>query len=479
MLDAVEWFKRQGPLVCCQREAQFAQVNWLDVFKHLGALSDEEVARNRVVDEFRYFGRSPVTNVLVATTCPYLQGNEKAAAYEVVGSYTFTAPASVTAKGITYTNDGYTVETWDGSAWANAVSYESSSYAYTTAAGLVRLTWKWKPVHGVRTAADYSFDDYSQAGLAWNYDGIYNVGAYLLHSTNSTTWFNIGSGGDAFNLAQTRMSDGDLGEWTADGYEFRGHTRYKSGAAVGPLKSHTMQILLDADVNEQNNANTYAASMMWDAMSIGLSKSTAKPLFWFTQNQSRLLVDDSTSYDYATALFDYDATTAAFFSGTTPPTSGIGFKQFSSVTSRSTTGYGLGCTSTSTDAFTGIVKMFRYYDRVLTPEEIVRNRNVDAVRYYGALATTNVLVAAGGGVQAETGACKVEGSWTFTATSVEKKNGQITPVTRYTVERLVNGAWTDATWHDGTSYTYVEGTDPESVRLTWHGRPEGAVILVR
>ena len=123
--------------------------------------------------------------------------------------------------------------------------------------------------------------------------------------------------------------------------------------------------------------------------------------------------------------------------------------------------------------------MFRCYDRALTQEEIVRNRNADAARYYGALATTNVLVAAGGGVQAETGACKVEGSWTFTAASVAKEDGQLTPVTRYTVERLVNGAWTDATWHDGTSYTYVEGTDPESVRLTWHGRPEGAVILVR
>jgi len=90
-----------------------------------------------------------------------------------------------------------------------------------------------------------------------------------------------------------------------------------------------------------------------------------------------------------------------------------------------------------------------------------------------------VLPAAAEDAYIETGACKVEGSWTFTATSVAKEDGQLTPVTRYTVERLVNGAWTDATWHDGASYTYVEGTDPESARLTWHGRPEGAVILVR
>ena len=442
-------------------------------------LTEAELAWNRQVDNYRYFG-PPVTNVIVATTNPNLHGNEAEGPYEVSGAYTFTAPASLTAKGITYTNDGYTVETWDGSAWANAVSYESSSYPYATSAGMVRLTWKWKPVRGLRTTADYGFNDYSQAGLIWNYDGICNVGAWKSHSTNATTWVNLGSAGVAYNLSRYQMSEGDLGEWKNNGYEFRGHTRFRNPYVnAGPFKSHTMQILLDADVNEQNNDNTWAASVMWDAMSIGFSKTTSKPLFWFTQSQNRLLVDDSTSYDYATALFDYDAKTAAFFSGTTPPTSGIGFKQFSSVTARSTTGYGMGCTSTPSDAFTGIVKMFRCYDRALTQEEIVRNRNVDAVRYYGALATTNVLVAAGGGVQAETGACKVEGSWTFTATSVAEKDGRLTPVTRYTVERLVNGAWTDATWHDGASYTYVEGTDPESVRLTWHGRPEGAVILVR
>ncbi|MBR0505809.1 MAG: hypothetical protein IJJ84_10430 [Kiritimatiellae bacterium] len=442
-------------------------------------LTDEELAWNRQVDNYRYFG-PPVTNVIVATTNPNLHGNEAEGAYEVVGSHTFTAPATLTAKGITYTNDGYTVETWDGSAWTACAAHAGTSYVYTTAAGKVRLTWKWKATHGLRTAADYAFDDYSQAGLIWNYDGILNIGVEKSHSTNTTTWVNLGSAGAICNLVRYKMAEGDLGEWKDDGYEFRGYTRFRAGSAVvGPVKGHTMQILLDADVNSQGKDSTYAASVMWDAMSIGLCKSTSKPLFWFTQSQNRLLVDDSTSYDYATALFDYDAKTAAFFSGTTPPTSGIGFKQFSSVTARNTTGYGLGCTSTASDALTGIVKMFRCYDRALTQEEIVRNRNADAARYYGALATTNVLVAAGGGVQAETGACKVEGSWTFTATSVAKEDGQLTPVTRYTVERLVNGAWTDATWHDGASYTYVEGTEPESVRLTWHGRPEGAVILVR
>ena len=448
------------------------------------ALSDEEVARNRVVDDFRYFGRSPVTNVLVATTCPYLQGNEKESAYEVVGAYTFTAPAFITAKGITYTNDGYTVETWSGSAWGGCSAYAGTSYAYTTTAGKVRLTWKWKPVRGLRTAADYSFDDYSQAGLVWNYDGICNLDRYLEHSTNTTTWCNLGSGGSAFNLARTRMSDGDLGEWTANGYEFRDHTRFKSGAAVGPLKSFTCQTLMEASADNQTHVNSYVMSAIWDCFSWALHEQDgtglAGALVSRVQGNNILsLSNTSRTYDYMTTILDYDAKTAALFDGVVPPTTGSGFLRLGSVSPRSTTGYGLGSASTASDTFVGTIKSFRYYDRVLTQEELVRNRNVDAVRYFGALGVTNVYVAAGGGVQAETGACKVEGSWTFTATSVEKKNGQITPVTRYTVERLVNGAWTDATWHDGASYTYVEGTDPESVRLTWHGRPEGAVILVR
>ena len=448
------------------------------------ALSDEEVARNRVVDDFRYFGRSPVTNVLVATTCPYLQGNEKEAAYEVVGAYTFTAPASITAKGITYTNDGYTVETWSGSAWGGCSAYAGTSYAYTTSAGKVRLTWKWKPVRGVRTAADYSFGDYSQAGLVWNYDGICNNGVALPHSTNTTTWVNLGSGGPAFDLTRTRISNGDLGEWTANGYEFRNHTRFKSPAAVGPLKSFTCQTLMEASADNQTHVNSYVMSAIWDCFSWALHEQDgtdlAGALVSRVQGNNILsLSNTSRTYDYMTTIMDYDAKTAALFDGVVPPTTGSGFLRLGSVSPRSTTGYGLGSASTASDTFAGIIKSFRYYDRVLTQEELVRNRNVDAVRYYGALATTNVLVAAGGGVQAETGACKVEGSWTFTATSVAKEDGRLTPVTRYTVERLVNGTWTDATWHDGASYTYVDGTEPESARLTWHGRPEGAVILVR
>ena len=82
---------------------------------------------------------------------------------------------------------------WHGDGWSAATHHTGNSYAYTTAAGKVRLTWKWKATRGLRTAADYGFDDYSQAGIVWNFDGIYNQGVGVARSTTATTWKSVSS----------------------------------------------------------------------------------------------------------------------------------------------------------------------------------------------------------------------------------------------------------------------------------------------
>ena len=177
---------------------------------------------------------------------------------------------------------------------------------------------------------------------------------------------------------------------------------------------------------------------------------------------------------------NYDAKTAQLFGGVETPTSGTGFFQFSSMASpRSTTAYGLGNIHTQDQGIVGTLKSFRYYDRVLTEEEIVRNRNVDAVRYFGELGVTNVFVVAGGGTQTEAGAYKVEGEWTFTATTTVNKRGESVPVVRYSVETLVNGMWKNKQTYDGNAYTYTDGTSPATVRLTWLGQPMGTLIVVQ
>ena len=135
----------------------------------------------------------------------------------------------------------------------------------------------------------------------------------------------------------------------------------------------------------------------------------------------------------------------------------------------------------------GTLKSIRYYDRVLTEEELVRNRNVDSARYFGKLAVTNVLVTTkyadvAGDKEVLTeaaGAYKVEGSWEFTATKVKDTNGNLKNVAGYYTEELVNGAWTNKAWHEDDSYTYQEGIDAPTVRLTWSGPRPGMIIVVK
>ena len=131
------------------------------------------------------------------------------------------------------------------------------------------------------------------------------------------------------------------------------------------------------------------------------------------------------------------------------------------------------------ELFSGTLKSYRFYNRVLTDAEVAHNRQVDSARFFGELATTNVFVVAGGGTQTEAGAYKVEGSWTFTAETTVDKHGEIVPGMRYSVETLVNGAWENRQIYNGNSYTYTEGVSPVTVRLEWLGHPAGGMILVR
>ena len=81
--------------------------------------------------------------------------------------------------------------------------------------------------------------------------------------------------------------------------------------------------------------------------------------------------------------------------------------------------------------------------------------------------------------QTEAGAYKVEGEWTFTATKTGNKKGALVDVVRYSVETLVNGAWTNKQIFNGNTYTYTEGTSPATVRLKWLGQPIGTAIIVQ
>ncbi len=455
------------------------------------ALSAAEVATNRVVDNWRYFGIPDNPNVVVQSTVPYLRGEEPDGSYAVDGSHTFTAPATVTAKGIAYDCEGYTVETWDGSTWTNATSQTGNSYTYTSGSSpsRVRLTWRWKATHGLRTAADYSFDDYSQAGLLWNYDGIRNRGYKDSdHYSEASTWKNLGSAGSDYDLAW-RSGETTTGEWADDGYIFRGGPRFKGNAGF-ILKNFTMQTLIDGNPADQTATTTshaysfngHGSYFNFSVIKDNYNDQSKNSFCWVAQNGTRMFFHaPGNQYGFATGIQDFDNKKAMMFPDTTIPTEYVEdgkdgaqrlYHEFSSMKEVKDSGYGLGNLNAGNEGFVGTVKFFRYYDRVLTEEEIVRNRNVDAVRYFGALGVTNVVVSLNG---AET-AYKVEGSYTFDA-SGETVGGK--SVVGYYTEELVNGAWTNKTWYGGTSYTYQEGVDAATVRLTWSGPRPGMMIIVK
>ena len=113
---------------------------------------------------------------------------------------------------------------------------------------------------------------------------------------------------------------------------------------------------------------------------------------------------------------------------------------------------------------------------MLTEEELVRNRNVDSVRYCGALGVTNVLEVANGNEEAYA----VEGSWTFDAPATVAENGQTKKVAGFTTEELVDGVWRNKTWHENaTTYTYDASAGGKTIRLTWRGPRPGLVLVIR
>ena len=186
------------------------------------ALTDAELARNRAADEIRFFGRAPAATgeLVVASDVKGLIGNQPCGMYRPAGAYTFTAPAEAWLDGTPYECSGYTLETWDGSAWGSPVVYDGIlAVAPDLSTASRRLTWNWRVKSRLtRVRSDYDVDDYVQTDLYLHLDGIRNAGATADHDAAATTWADLANGNDAtFDFANAGVTgDG----WTDNGYRF-------------------------------------------------------------------------------------------------------------------------------------------------------------------------------------------------------------------------------------------------------------------
>ena len=95
------------------------------------------------MDDARFFNNLPEWNVLMAGKYTEYEG-ESAGHYLVEGIYTFTAGPATDEGGRKRKVVGYTIETWDGSAWGSPVFHGGGSCT-VNAGAKVRITWKWQP----------------------------------------------------------------------------------------------------------------------------------------------------------------------------------------------------------------------------------------------------------------------------------------------------------------------------------------------
>ncbi len=479
------------------------------------ALEPAELERNRIVDDARFFGvRHPVavTNAVVASTYSFLDGTEPAGFYTVEGSHEFTAPSGdvTAANGITYRCIGHTLETWNDATqtWGDPVQHDGSLAVAVSSSDLKRITWLWKPVHGIRTAANYSLADYSQAGLILHYDGIHNDGADAAHSTTAKKWKNIAVGWEdqdmywvsyrkrdkqdndtvlqADRWVQTRGAWNETSGFDFDGYEC--FMKWNEGRKFVLPPAYTWQFAMEPEwPTETSNNGAIAYLFMphsdwsWERGSIAMrttanGTTTAANAIYsvdtvrFGGTAVRPQFSDPAPRT-ATVLADSNALRA--FGGTEIPTAAPGCRQGALAITRTNNWFVIGGqfqpeTGDNTvkyfQGFHGTLHAVRFYDRPLTQEEVERNLNADSARFFGALATTNVVVEIGntdGQITAtpEAGAYKVEGSYDFTASGA---------VTGYKLEAWndATGDWDAPTYCEGTTFSYTADT-PSKLRLTW------------
>ena len=463
------------------------------------ALSADEVAQNAVADEARF--SSGTNGVEVMAHVRGLVGREPAGFY-VPNGWTFSAgTATQTAGGISYAPAGYIVEVYDVSTGTWSVS-ETSDSATTWTAPVQpfanrRLTWRWRAVHGLRSAADYGLDDYVQDGLVAWLDGICNAGAGLPHNSAATTWVDL-----SVRKSGVQLTTNDTSHWTDDGYYFclgssesnykRSYAYLKQTLSLG--ETGTIEFSSDVDLTKRNptGADNYVGrfvSYVTGEKSGDFSDSCIRNQ---GDNQQEWNADNSSGTTWQNRVKttpDWDGKHAAFVMATDSYTSfkaGVRdqSKERLSVVEMPKLYWMIGNKyneSWAANQITGTMKALRLYSRPLSDAEIAHNYKVDAARFDGVLVDANVVVA---GKYADyegvaLGEYEVAGSYTFTAGAATDKNGKVRPVLGYTIEAWDGSAWGAAVQHTGASYTYTVGTDPAKVRLTWRWQPDGTAVILR
>ena len=495
-------------------------------------LSSDELKWNRIVDNARFFGIFE-TNVVVASTQPGLSGLEAEGAYTVdAKGYTFTSLTRRTLDGTRYVLAGYTIETWDGSAWSTPVRHVGNSFAATWN-DHCRLTWLWKAERA--WCEPMALEPVDYAGLdsiALHYDGIRNAGTNVEHSTTATTWKDLSPSENDATITVVNEGDTKGGEWLADGYFFNAKTNVDKSAiahyAYGRVQNAqdfggniTFQVACNVTANQGTTSGLFPAIF-------GVQDSNRCNLYQDSGRRGRLefKADKTTGLQYGTRanLLDWDgryinAALSQDRGGKQILTPGTSFSSgWTNKVNSHTVNYpgsmmwGFGSEGFSENATVatmqgdpiesnlknrslhGTINSIRVYTRVLTDDELAWNRAVDDARFFGVMATNAVVRSwpeyvkgDKNGYMTPTGQVYLvnEVGYTFTAPDVVTNMIYASDGTTATATNLYNRVgyvleeWNEAGGAWGTPVTnktgYCHVSRDDRVRITWLWRSATAI----
>ncbi len=462
-------------------------------------LSEAELAVNRAVDEARFRNGRKGVDVVVATDTEGLNGDVPPGLYGVVGeSHLFHAPSIVVTNGVTYALSGYRLETWDeeGRTWTNACTTASSLYRHAPDGTPVRLTWLWSTTGGIQR---YQASDYVQTGLKVQFDGINNVGFDASHAESPEKWRELVSDGEITASFLMNTNTLGAGAWTAMGYAFDGGDYALTDSSLPALGlEFTVQCVLDCTPSSQSDIR-YPNYISYTAGDYGMFTSYGGTMVtWKSDALSGSKWGDgdippaeratlsSWQGKYLTGIMT--ATQVGLLQGVT--TNGVQFEDRTIFVEAASTKWVLGGAISYSDAGTACrccratFQCARLYDRVLSNDELAFNREIDEVRFRGAMPPENGIIVATNteGLEGNepAGKYRLYGSYTFSAPRKLVLAGTAMRPKGCTVETwdANEGAWVSVEWHGGRSCELqADGTALR--RLTWTWVPSGMRITIR
>jgi hypothetical protein len=344
-------------------------------------------------------------------------------------------------------------------------------------------------VKGVRAAGNYAVEDYVVGGMAWHLDGIE-------HGADASVWSDLSGNGRDAKLAGNAA-------FGTDGLVL-GNTDYARTAKTWALgKATTTEVAFDVDFaaipadGKQYVFVTPCKEIATAGNGALYYKLGNRHVIWRTDKLTGTVWDtnagvhDPSGAHYLTAIRDDSKT--AVLTGTAYPTQtnvrGVDEQLYETWADGGKSqvipayGWEVGRWVSDNYSVPGTIKSVRQYDRMLSEDELAWNRSVDSARFFGGLATTNVVVEGKytdyEGLPA--GSYEVFGEGVFTAGPATDGNGKTRKVVGYTIskwEKGEKGDWGAPVRHDGASYTYNKAVDGEKVKLTWQWESDGLMLIV-